>query len=93
MKGLTIEDVHVYGTGLLRWFEADEFDLEDFKEGRKVHTLVTFLLENPIGKRFNSDLNGMSYEALCEYINKSTGNALERWEKSIAEELKNKDGE
>ena len=69
MEELTVSQVQFYGEGLLRWIQTGEMSLEDMTSGGKVYKLLVFLYGSPLREAVDSDFNGMSFNALCEFLN------------------------
>lgn len=69
MEELTVSQVQFYGEGLLRWMQSGEMSLEDMTSGGKVYKLLVFLYGSPLREAVDSDFNGMSFDALCEFLN------------------------
>ncbi len=71
MKELTICQVQLYGDGLLRWMQSGEMEMADLASGGKAHRLLTVLFESPLSASIDSNFNGMSFEELSRYLNKT----------------------
>ncbi|WP_289198217.1 hypothetical protein [Bacteroides acidifaciens] len=69
MKELTVNQVQFYGEGLMRWMQTGEMSLDDITSGGKVYKLLVFLYDSPLRESVNSDFNGMSFDALCGFLN------------------------
>ena len=69
MDKLTVSQVQFYGEGLMRWMQSGEMSLEDMTSGGKVYKLLVFLYGSPLREAVDSDFNGMSFDALCEFLN------------------------
>ncbi len=69
MEELTVSQVQFYGEGLLRWMQSGEMSLEDMTSGGKVYKLLVFLYGSPLKEAIDSDFNGMSFDAICEFLN------------------------
>ncbi len=69
MKELTFNQVQFYGEGLMRWMQTGEMSLEDMTSGGKVYKLIAVLCDSPFRESVDSDFNGMSFDALCEFLN------------------------
>lgn len=69
MKELTVSQLQFYGEGLMRWMQTGETSLKDMTSGGKVYNLMVFLCDSPFRESIDSDFNGMSFDALCEFLN------------------------
>lgn len=69
MRKLTLEQAQGYGEGLMRWIESGEVTMDDMLEGREVHRLLAYLIENPHKDFTDSNFNGMSFKELSRYLN------------------------
>lgn len=69
MEELTFSQVQFYGKGLMRWIQTGEMSLDDMTSGGKVYKLLVFLYDSPLRESVNSDFNGMSFDALCGFLN------------------------
>ena len=69
MEELTVSQVQFYGEGLLRWMQSGEMSLEDMTSGGKVYKLLVFLYGSSLREAVDSDFNGMSFDAICEFLN------------------------
>lgn len=71
MKELTIGQVQLYSDGLLRWMQSGEIEMADLASGGKAHRLLIVLYESPLNASIDSNFNGMSFEELSRYLNKT----------------------
>lgn len=69
MKKLTLEQIQAYGKGLMRWVESGEISMGNMLEGKKAYRLLVCLMGDPRREYIDSNLNGMSFEGFCRYIN------------------------
>ena len=69
MEELTFNQVQFYGKDLMRWMQTGEMSLKDMTSWGKVYKLLAFLYDSPLRESVDSDFNGMSFDALCEFFN------------------------
>ena len=56
----------------MRWMQTGEMSLDDMTSGGKVYKLLVFLYGSPLRESVDSDFNGMSFDALCEFLGINT---------------------
>lgn len=69
MKNLTLAQVQFYGDGIFRWMQSEGIGLTDLRLEGKVYKLLTLLYESPLKEYVDPDFNGMSFDALCKFLN------------------------
>ena len=67
-KELTITDVRLFGKGLMRWCNNGDIDLFEFREGKRMNTLLTTIFNDENLYGLDEDFNQMSIAEVEELI-------------------------